>query len=216
MLEVTQDSMKQTLKILGWVWGISFTAFMLATLYKSGGNSLPKEVEHYRALFQSGMEWFLSSWVFGIFFVAMWVAVSYQLSSASGWKRLSDYFSDKRMGFVDPSAFTLGSGKFGEILHNGMLKVGFGKSGVVFKVLFPFRLWHPPLYIPWQSIEKIDIQKSRVGKNSAFRKVAELISPRKYASVKLVEHPDQVILVSWKEEFRKNIPPTIMSNESNF
>ena len=208
--------MNRALKIIGWFWGVTFTVFFIATIYKSGGRDIPEPFEHYRSTFQNGLEWFLSSWMFGVFFIAMWVGVSFHMSSASGWKRLSSYFSGRRMGFVDPSEFTLGSGKFGKILHNGMLKVGFSKSGVVFKVLFPFRLWHPPLYIPWESIKNIELQKSRVDNNSAFRKIAELVSPFKYASIRLVEHPDQLVLVSWKEAFLKNIPPEIMGNESDF
>lgn len=208
--------MNRTLKIIAWTCGVVFSAFFIATIYKSGGHELPERVEYYRSLFQNGLEWFLSSWMFGVFFIVMWIGVSFHTSRASGWRRLSEKFSNRPIGFVEPPAFTLCSGKFGAVSQNGILKVGFSKSGIVFKVVFLFRLWHPPLYLPWASIKSIEIQRSRVSDDSAFRKIAEFLSPFKYASINLTEYPDQVALVGWKEAFIKSIPPEIMSKQGDF
>ena len=47
------------------------------------------------------------------------------------------------------------SGTFGSWCHyNNILTVGYSETGLYLAVFFLFRVFHPPLLIPWSAIEK--------------------------------------------------------------
>jgi hypothetical protein len=90
---------------------------------------------------------------FAAFFVVMWITVSISLSTIGGWRRLAEYYR-----LNTPFAGTkwhFRSASFRRFVgYNGVLTVGASPEGLYLSVLFPFRIGHPPLLIPWQHVRK--------------------------------------------------------------
>ena len=201
-------------RVLRMVWrvvGIAFAAYIAVTIYKSGGRALPSVIEHFRSFFQDGLEMYFSSWIFGVFVIVMAAGITFHKSRHGDWRQLSECFSGKHVDFDEPHAFTYEGGRFGQELRRGRFKVGFSKSGIVFKEVFPFHWWYPSIYLPWEGIERIEIQKSKLCNNGLFRKVVEFLSPFKYARINLAEYPEQIIFVGWKDVYIKYLPPEMMA-----
>ena len=90
---------------------------------------------------------------FLFFFLLIWILVTYLLSILGGWARLAeDYRSDSD---IDGSVWRFQSGtfRFG-VRYNGVLTIGSSPSGLHLRVLFLFRMGHPPLFIPWSDVKK--------------------------------------------------------------
>jgi hypothetical protein len=51
------------------------------------------------------------------------------------------------------------------------MKVGANENGMSIKMLLPFRMWHPPLLIPWDSIVIISEHDPTLTKNGDFSKI---------------------------------------------
>ena len=45
------------------------------------------------------------------------------------------------------------------IKYGPFLTADLGAEGLGLSLLFPFRLWHPPILIPWESIKEIEAKK---------------------------------------------------------
>jgi hypothetical protein len=143
------------------------------------------------------MEW---SWQpetpleFILFFAACWVTVSYLLSAIGGWLllasryRASEPFGGRRWYFCSATFRRFTN-------YGGVLTIGANSQGLYLAVLPPFRLWHPPLFIPLGHIRK------------APRKAYHLFStPLELGS----ESPVRVTLSRWlvnqiEREFRNEI-----------
>ncbi len=96
--------------------------------------------------------------LFPIFFAAVWCLACLQISWASGWRQLA-----KRYRCSDPV-----SGKTWRFQSAGMrhhtptnygscVKVTANESGIWLSVFFPFRLGHPPLFLPWSEFHAAQI-----------------------------------------------------------
>lgn len=86
-----------------------------------------------------------------LFLVGIWCLVSVILAHVGGWQELATVyragssFEGKRIGSQSAS-MRGGTG------YRNVLTVGLNTSGVRLAVFFPFRLAHPPLFIPWSEI----------------------------------------------------------------
>lgn len=90
---------------------------------------------------------------FPVFFVAVWCGALGLVSLVSGWRSLAKHYRGEPASVVE--RVTFGSGQIGLLRahYNNSLSVSVGPSGVGLKVLLPFRLFHPPLLVPWSDIE---------------------------------------------------------------
>jgi hypothetical protein len=83
-------------------------------------------------------------------FVGMWCAISYLLSAMGGWRRLAESFlaRDEPCG----RHFFMRSGKVGLVNYGNCLTIYTAPRGFYLSVWPPFRLGHPPLFIPWDAV----------------------------------------------------------------
>jgi len=82
-------------------------------------------------------------------FPVMWVGITSFLSVLGGWTRLARrYRTDQRADVP----LQLTSGRVGAVNYNNCLRVGFSGEGIHLRILFPFRVLHPPLFIPWSAV----------------------------------------------------------------
>ncbi|MFP2902828.1 hypothetical protein [Corallococcus sp. 4LFB] len=92
----------------------------------------------------------LAPWFPLVLLPVMFVLVSFLLSRMGGWSRLArDYRLDRGGGF--PCRRWV-SGHMGWVEYRSCLTVGGDERGLYLAVLFPFRMGHPPLCIPWADV----------------------------------------------------------------
>ncbi len=102
-----------------------------------------------------------------LFVVALWFAVGIAVSFLSGWAELARIY---RL----PGEFTGNRWKWQSarmrllIGYNNCLTVGANQQGLYLAMFFPFRVGHPPLFIPWSDIS-VRKGKSLWWKWSEFR-----------------------------------------------
>lgn len=92
-------------------------------------------------------------WVlfFPVIFVGMWTLISYMIATMGGWDTLATLYpcNSKFKGKL----FRFSSGRFGAMAGYGScLTLGSNPQGLYLAVWFPFRIGHPPLFIPWSDI----------------------------------------------------------------
>lgn len=103
---------------------------------------------------------------FPVIFIGLWLILCLLISMMSGWWQLAKQFSANN----PPSGkrFILQSGKIGLARYNGCLFIYKSPEGLYISVLFPFRLGHPPLFIPWQAINNVKTQHLAWGDSLIF------------------------------------------------
>jgi hypothetical protein len=87
-------------------------------------------------------------------FVVMWVAMSLLLANLSGWRRLAEYH--RAVAPFVGRTWRFESASFRRFVHYGnILTFGANSEGLYIAVLFPFRIAHPPLLIPWALVRRV-------------------------------------------------------------
>lgn len=98
---------------------------------------------------------------FPVAFVLAWVGATVLLSLMSGWHQLAS-----RLRATSPiegeryrfSSLSLGTGAF-PMSYRNCIFVTVGRSGFVLSVLFLYRVFHPPIYVPWSAVERVHPQQ---------------------------------------------------------
>lgn len=89
---------------------------------------------------------------FGIFFVVGWIVVSVIFAKITGWNKLAEKY--RTYNKPDFKLFRAVQVTWGSPLMAGNIyTLGSSYKGLYLGVLFPFRIGHPPLLIPWRDIE---------------------------------------------------------------
>jgi len=89
--------------------------------------------------------------IFPVFFVALWCAISLFASWLTGWAVLARRFRST-MPFTGQT-WNWQSARMRWTTHyGGCLTVGADPSGLYLSVMVPFRVGHPPLFLPWPEI----------------------------------------------------------------
>lgn len=91
---------------------------------------------------------------FPAFFISFWVLISYGLSR-SGWSALADKYpaSDVR----PPKLHNFCSLILNQwISYNSCLRMGFTENALYIRPLWMFRLFHPPLLIPFKDLHEVN------------------------------------------------------------
>jgi len=91
-------------------------------------------------------------------FIAMSVLVGAAMAGAGGWRALAERYpasgappsEEERYRF---SAIRTSGGLLGTATYNSCVMVGVSPRGMSLALWAPFRLFHPPLFIPWQAVE---------------------------------------------------------------
>jgi hypothetical protein len=79
------------------------------------------------------------------------------VSLLGGWRRLSEFFPAANP--PEGTRFRMQSGSIGLVNYSSCLTIYSNDDGVYLSTLWPFRLGHPPLLIPWGEIH--DVTTSR-------------------------------------------------------
>lgn len=88
---------------------------------------------------------------FLLFFLALWFGISFLLSVFGGWRQLSKHY--RSTGLFKGQRFYFQSAAMRlRASYNSVLTFGINIEGLYLSVLFPFRIGHPPLFVPWEDI----------------------------------------------------------------
>jgi hypothetical protein len=90
-------------------------------------------------------------------FVALWSLITALLSLASGWPVLArEYRAGSR-----PSGVRLNGQVFriGSVPERNVTCLVIAESGLYLRTLWPFRIFRPPLLIPWPAIKRLRSEK---------------------------------------------------------
>lgn len=79
----------------------------------------------------------------------LWLGSSFAFSRIGGWAALARESPDNQP--ATDEAFTRCSGSVGIARYRGCLNLRASDAGLHLAMLFPFRLFHPPLFIPWSA-----------------------------------------------------------------
>jgi len=92
---------------------------------------------------------------FVIFFIVLWCAVCYFISFVTGWLALAGRFKKQS----DPLGQVTSVGPFFYSVYmrfwshyGSVIRLTAASDALYASVLFPFRIGHPPLRIPWDEI----------------------------------------------------------------
>lgn len=92
------------------------------------------------------------------FFVGMWCFVSVLLARMGGWHRLGEKF--RAFGPASGTRHRMQSIRLGLVNYNSCLTIHVSDEGLHLATMLPFRLAHPPLFIPWAELQKPVAKKS--------------------------------------------------------
>jgi hypothetical protein len=99
-------------------------------------------------------------WFFPLF-ALLWTGISVVLSMLGGWARLAESF--RAAGPVEGERFRFVSGSMGAaslpVSYGNCLFVTVNDAGFGLSILFPFRLFSPPLFIPWSAVESVETRR---------------------------------------------------------
>ena len=84
-------------------------------------------------------------------FVAAWVIMFSLISRVGGWASLAEQYRCQETFTGTTWSFQKGQMRW-MVGYNNCLTVGADPRGLYLSILFPFRLGHPPLFIPWRDI----------------------------------------------------------------
>lgn len=97
---------------------------------------------------------FLAILVLALFFIVFWCAFCFLISFMTGWfslgrrfKRQSDPYGETKT--AGPFFYTVSMGWFG---FSNFVRLTAASDAIYASVLFPFRVGHPPLRMPWEEI----------------------------------------------------------------
>jgi hypothetical protein len=100
--------------------------------------------------------------LFPFVFIAAWVAVTGMVSFLGGWSQLARQYRTPAAVRLDLDlTYRLRSLQLRRLAlmpatYSGCVTVGFAPAGLYLAPLFVFRLFHPPLLIPWGAISSLD------------------------------------------------------------
>jgi hypothetical protein len=87
---------------------------------------------------------------FPVVFAGIWAGISYLMSRLSGWRSLAERY--RTGGAPDGERLTWTSGQLGGVSFRSCLNLALGPSGLFIAPALPFRLFMPPLLVPWNEV----------------------------------------------------------------
>lgn len=89
-------------------------------------------------------------------FVAVSIFVGAATAGAGGWRALAKRYPELSATSLEEERYRFtsvrtGGGLLGTATYNGCVTVGVSTQGISLALRAPFRLFHPPLFIPWEA-----------------------------------------------------------------
>lgn len=91
-------------------------------------------------------------------FPLMWVGISLALAHTGGWAKLARQYP-VTLNCTGPT-FYFRSGFVGSVSYKSCLVLMTCETGLRLSVLLPFRLGHPPLFIPWTEFHSVSEKRA--------------------------------------------------------
>jgi hypothetical protein len=104
-----------------------------------------------------------------IFTALMWLGISLLLAFLSGWFSLAKRFRNTQKLTGDNLRFVsalMGSPGWIPVNYRSCLFITITDPGFKLSVFFPFQLFHPPLFIPWQQVKSVASQSGLFSDNA--------------------------------------------------
>jgi hypothetical protein len=104
---------------------------------------------------------------FLVFFAGMWIGVSFFLSYISGWRTLAPRYP----AAAEPAGERLlwNSAEVGDVSFRSCLNMTLSAAGLYMVPSLPFRLFMPPMLIPWSGVRFEGSRKFLFFESSCFR-----------------------------------------------
>jgi len=100
---------------------------------------------------------------FGIFFITCWIVISILFAKTTGWSKLAEkYRTYKKPDFKLFRAVQVTWGS--SMMAGNIYTMGSSYKGLYLGVLFPFRIGHPPLLVPWRDIRVRKVKRLMINK----------------------------------------------------
>jgi hypothetical protein len=94
-------------------------------------------------------------WGFIPIFICGWLAVCFILAHIGGWTKLNCYYP--ALSPPENAIFyTISAGMRWGTSYRSCLVLGATTQGIYVRLIFLFRPWHPPLFIPWSDITTME------------------------------------------------------------
>ncbi len=88
---------------------------------------------------------------FGLFFIVMWCMASFVISRYTGWNKLADRYETRSK--PNTKLIKMVQVNWGSMMTGGNIYViGSTHEGLYLNVMFPFKVGHSALLIPWRDI----------------------------------------------------------------
>jgi len=82
-----------------------------------------------------------------------WCGLSWLLSRISGWHRLASRYRSTQT--IDGETAALRTARIGPVNYHSCVRFRINTEGLGISVASPFRLGHPPLFIPWNEFHHV-------------------------------------------------------------
>ena len=92
----------------------------------------------------------LFPFAFPLFFAGLWVGISFLMSRLSGWSSLARRY--RAAAPPEGERLTWASGQIGSVSFRSCLNLTLAPSGLFLVPMLPFRLFMPPLLVPWTDV----------------------------------------------------------------
>lgn len=87
----------------------------------------------------------------------IWIAVSLLAALLSGWLKLSAHYRTDRAPQGRSSGYI--NATLGFVGYRRSLRIHTDADGLFLTVMAPFRVGHPPLFIPWRNVREAKLEK---------------------------------------------------------
>lgn len=91
--------------------------------------------------------------VLPIYFVTLWTGIYFFIAKSGGWRLLARRFRMNSSFVGEKWSMQSAAMRFG-VSYNNCLTVGANSMGLFVQPMILFRLWHPPLFVPWSEIRR--------------------------------------------------------------
>ena len=198
-----------SLKFFGGILFIAFAVYFISIFLSFQGITVTI-LEDYREWFDNFSDLLHSNWFFnlcfGIGFIIVFIWIFLRSNKDMGWNDLAGKYSIPRdeINHLNIEFDYYGQSYFNDVYYSG-IHLSSIPDGLILRHPFPFYYLKPALFIPWDEIQSITIERGLkpVGKNNLLNKIGAIISPWKYANVKLLLFKDIGMVIPWKTNTEK-------------
>ena len=144
-------------------------------------------------------------WIFTLIFVFFIFYKFLEWIRKMGWRLLSKKFPlPKGERYKANHLLKYGLANIGGIYKRNAVFSDISERGVFIRKPFPFDLFMPSIFLPWEEISQVKIVGSIDGESSYG--FSEKLFSYKYAKIKLLSLATAVIIIPWKKKYTEFVP----------